>query len=79
MLLDAEIVLKGATLDTCSKECVTADGFACKSFEYCIETKTCLLNSGDKKIKNSVASLQFDDCAHYRSDSRFESIYKINY
>ncbi len=68
LVLDAEIVLKESSLETCSKECVTANGFSCKSFEYCQETKTCMLNSGDKKIKNSNASLQFDDCGHYRSE-----------
>jgi len=68
--LDAEIVLTGSSLEECSKECVTADGFKCKSFDYCNNNPvpTCLLNSGDKKINQQTGThLKFDSCAHYKS------------
>ena len=69
--LDAEIVLKELSLDECSKECVTADGFKCESFDYCNTdsgSKACLLNSGDKEISESSIHLKFGDCAHYQSN-----------
>ena len=68
--LDGEVVLSESNIDVCSVACVANEAFSCKSFDYCKETKTCLLNSGEKqnikKIKASQADVK-DSCAHYRS------------
>lgn len=66
--LDAEIVLNNANLDLCSLSCVDADGFDCKSFDYCPATKTCLLNSQLKQVtKTKNGTVPTDSCAHYKS------------
>lgn len=74
--LDAEVVLNDLSLDECSKECVTADGLLCKSFDYCKTEsgpKTCLINSGNKKISENSIPLKFGDCAHYQREYFFDT------
>ena len=70
--LDAEIVYKGTTLEECSRVCVVADGFECKSFDYCAETKTCMLNSGFKPIssyENGTQGIEMDSCNNYKRNN----------
>ena len=72
--LDGEVVLTGGSLEECSKQCVTADGFKCKSFDYLVDNindvnddSVCLLNSGDKRSGQSGNNiLKFGYCAHYK-------------
>jgi len=67
--LSAEIVLKDLSLDRCSSACIDASGFNCKSFDYCPESRTCLLNSGQVAIntKPPTSEQERDVCGHYRS------------
>ena len=53
-------------IDLCSFECINSDGFNCQTFDYCSETKTCILNSGQKPLESNVHSNKKDVCAHYR-------------
>ncbi len=64
--LDAKVIYSDSSLEKCSKSCVTSDGFLCKSFHYCEETKKCLLNSGMKTISNKNSTSK-DSCANYKS------------
>ena len=69
LALYAEIKLTGSSLDDCSKECVTADGFKCKSFDFCQADNggtVCLLNSGDKPTVSPTVQYEFGFCAHYK-------------
>ena len=76
--LEAEVVLKEASLELCSLACVNADGFNCNSFDFCTVTKTCLLNSGAQQItKNPNATVPTDSCAHYKSETCFYRIINI--
>ena len=71
--LDGEIILRNANLETCSRSCVTADNFLCKSFDFCAETKTCMLNSEiaqkpahqNQGSTGAQAAIQKDKCRTY--------------
>ena len=65
--LSAEVVLKESSLDICSRECVNTDGFNCKSFDFCPESNTCLLNSGQQQLAANIPDAPIESCAHYRS------------
>lgn len=78
IVLDAEIILSDSSLDSCSSECVVRSGFTCRSFDYCPETKTCLLNSGPKQIKENAAQFKRDDCGHYRRDYFYSTSLNAN-
>jgi hypothetical protein len=67
--LDAEVVISDSTSTSCSIACVIADNFLCKSFDYCPESKTCLLNSGNS-VKSPLANgtIKVDSCLNFRSD-----------
>lgn len=54
------------SIDSCSFECVNSDGFSCKTFDYCPESKTCILNSGQKPLESNQDTKK-EICAHYRS------------
>lgn len=45
--------------------CVSADGFNCKTIDYCPETKKCLLHS--ENAKQPSTSSQTDLCYNYKS------------
>lgn len=65
--LIGEVVFNDADLERCSAYCVTAEGFRCKSFDYCESSKTCILNSGSaNQIINQ--NVPIDNCGHYRSN-----------
>ena len=65
--MDGEVVLKDASLSLCSLACVNADGFNCNSIDFCPESKTCLLNSGNQQItQNSNDNATFESCSHYK-------------
>lgn len=59
------------SIEFCSFACVNSDGINCNSFEYCPESKTCLLNSGQKPIGSNIQNIEKDICAHYRSKYLF--------
>lgn len=65
--LEADLVFEGASVEQCSFFCVTSDGFNCKSFDYCPETKKCLLNKGSKPSSQSPSQSK-DFCYNYRSN-----------
>ena len=66
--LEGDLILAESSIDVCSTACVANEAFSCKSFDYCKETNTCLLNSDRKqKIKAPLANVK-DSCAHYRSN-----------
>lgn len=68
--LEADLVFSGADVEQCSFLCVTSDGFNCKSFDYCPQSKKCLLNKGLKP--NSTTPTQNQDfCFNYRSNLIF--------
>ncbi|RNA21589.1 antigen B membrane, partial [Brachionus plicatilis] len=70
--LNGEIVLKEMTgIDFCSFECINSDGFNCKSFDYCPESKTCILNSGQIPTGSSIQNVTKDSCSHYRREYFF--------
>jgi hypothetical protein len=59
------MVYEGATVEECSLNCVTADGFNCRSFDFCPSSKKCLLNSGYSNSplsKNTTTEL----CYNYK-------------
>ena len=64
--LSAESVLKEISIEGCSMECVTGDGLLCKSFDYCPESKTCLLNSKSTQDSSSTTA-KYENCGYYRS------------
>lgn len=66
MILDADLVYKDATLESCSALCVGADGFNCISLDFCPESRTCLLNK-ESKTGSSSAVTQKDSCYSYKS------------
>lgn len=68
IVLDAEVILTESNIDSCSSQCVIRAGFSCKSFDFCPETRTCLLNSGPKQVKENTAQFKQDSCGHYRRD-----------
>lgn len=77
LALNAEVKLVGSSLDDCSKECVTADGFSCKSFEFCKTDNggsVCLLNSADTHIVSPETQYEFGYCAHYKRKFCFFNI-----
>lgn len=79
--LDAELVYKGTTLEECSRTCVVADGFDCKSFDYCAESKTCMLNSGYKPVssfQNATQGIEMDYCNNYKREYYFVTSSKVN-
>lgn len=66
--VDGEIMLTDVDLDLCSLTCVTAAGFDCKTIDYCEDSKTCLINSGDvAKPQSAIDRPPIEKCAHYRS------------
>lgn len=67
--LNGEVVFKDMiNIDLCSFECINSDGFNCKSFDYCADSKTCILNSGQKPVESAINLNKTDKCAHYRSN-----------
>ena len=64
--LDAELVYDSATPELCAILCTTADNFNCKSFNFCPESKKCLLNS-ELLQKPPSQDVQRDTCSNYRS------------
>ncbi len=64
--LDAEVVIIEPSLDLCGAACVSSQGFNCKSFDFCPESQTCLLNSGQVQ-KLTLNEIRTDICGHYRS------------
>lgn len=64
--LVAEIVYDDTSLELCTLMCVSADGFNCKTIDYCPETKKCLLHSENVK-QPSTTSSQTDLCYNYKS------------
>ncbi|CAF0710186.1 unnamed protein product [Brachionus calyciflorus] len=67
--VNGEVVLKNMnSIEFCSFACVNSDGFNCKSFDYCSESKSCILNSGQKPIGSNIQNVEKDTCAHYRRE-----------
>ncbi len=66
--LDADLIYSETTIEQCSKQCVTADGFKCKSFDFCQNSKKCLINKELKKeSKFQNGSIATDSCDNYKS------------
>ena len=67
----ADVIISDSSLDACSFSCVETDGMEGKSFDYCPQTKTCLLNGDQEGLSlfapKDQAEIDKDSCAHYRS------------
>ena len=61
--LEADVLLMDSTLEFCSLSCSTSD---CDSFDYCQNTKTCLLNNRNKMNTRNTTT-KTDLCGHYIS------------
>jgi hypothetical protein len=68
--VDGEIELVNSNLQDCSKECVTADGFACASFDYCPLSKICLLNSGMEPKSAKEGLIVKESCLTYKRKNK---------
>ena len=65
----AEIINGNSGLEECSRSCVTADGFSCKSFDYCQGSKTCLLHSSDRaQVPAEPGDSGIETCDNYISN-----------
>ena len=61
-----DLILEESSIEKCSKTCVTSDGFNCLSFDYCPESKTCLLNKGLKNSAVDTSSSKKETCRNYK-------------
>ena len=76
--LQSDIVYENSNPEQCSLLCVTSDAFSCKSFDFCPESKTCLLNSAlAKKLAFNAADAKRDICNNFKSKAR--SFYNYNF
>lgn len=69
--LEAEIVYGDMTLETCTLMCVSADGFSCKTIDFCPESKKCLLHSSNAKPPSQSSSAPKDLCYSYKSETKY--------
>jgi hypothetical protein len=61
----------GATLEECSRLCINADSFLCKSFDYCGNNTLCILNNGTMSGVNPDPSAVKQTCSNYKREYFF--------
>lgn len=76
-----EIVYKDLSAEDCARVCVTADAFNCVSFDYCGDSRLCLLNGvKERPIMSQQQQQQTPKqlCRNYRREYYFITSLKSN-
>lgn len=71
-IITAELIVGRSSLEECSRDCVSADGFQCKSFDFCERSRTCLLHSNNRsQVPVTPGDRNSDYCDNYIRDFYF--------
>ena len=70
-IISAELILGRSSLEECSRDCVSADGFQCKSFDFCPRSSTCLLHTNNRpQILVEPGDRHSEYCDNYISENK---------
>jgi len=71
--VEGDLVFTDSSIEKCSQFCVSADGFECKSFNYCQGSRSCLLNKGLIQNTTRQTGVAKEVCRNYKSKQRIHA------